>query len=88
MTSLALPCFHFLLFEEAIRPMGGHEAGPYQTPRHRSWLQILDANTEVMGPYSIFGYKGGSHQTTKLTHKQDILECSSKPSNHFLFYIA
>lgn len=84
--SLALPRYHLLLFEEAVRPTGGQEAGSYPTPRHHSWLQILDANTEVVGLFNIFGYKGGSHQTTKLTHKQAILECSSKPSNHlFLF---
>lgn len=77
MASLALLYFHLLLFEETIRPMGGHEAGSYPTLSHHSWFQILDANTEVVGLFDTFGYKEGSHQTTRLTHKQAILDATA-----------
>jgi len=54
--------------------MEGHEAASYPTPRHYSWFQIIDANREAVELFNVFGYKGDGHQTTKLTHKQSILE--------------
>lgn len=68
MVYLTVPHLHLLLFEETMRSMGEHEVGSFPAPRHHSWLQILDANIEVAVHYSIFECKGGSHQTTKLTH--------------------
>lgn len=82
MASLILPHFHLLLLEETMRSMGGHEVGSFPASRHHSWLQILDANTEDVRHFDVFGCEGSSHQTTKLTHRKAILEHSSKPSNH------
>lgn len=85
MASLALPPFHLLLSEETIRFMGGHKARSYPTPRHHSWFQILDTNTKVVGLFNILGHKGGSHQTTKLTHTQAILNAAASPLTTFSF---
>lgn len=57
--------------------MGGHVARSYSTLSHRAWFQILDANTEEVWLLNTFGYKEGSHQTTKLTHKQAILHATA-----------